>query len=71
MQSLFKQVEIFVRMSAVYFTSKKSQIEYNVIFGSHSDEVSCVIGCLNSRDRICRPKVEHGATFFQVVHNFP
>ena len=53
-------------MSAVYFTSQKSQIEYNVISDSHSNEISCVIGCgcFNSRDRICRPKVEHGATFF-------
>ena len=58
-------------MSAVNVTSKKSQIEYNIISGSHSTEIGCVIGCFNSRDRICHPKVEHVATFFQVVHNFP
>ena len=51
-------------MSAFIFTSQKSPIEYNVISGSHSNVISCVIGCLNSRDRICRPKAEHGATYF-------
>ena len=44
-------------MSAVYFTFQKSQIEYNVISGSHSNEISCVIACFNQS--VCEQQVVH------------